>query len=78
MYVCLSNVNIINTIIIMKKIIYLALLSLITGLAVQAQEKTGEWNGCDRYDFTFKVSFVPPYQPLPPFAPSNQYSNNGP
>ena len=41
MYVCLSNVNIINTIIIMKKIIYLALLSLITGLAVQAQEKTG-------------------------------------
>lgn len=38
----------------MKKIIYLVLLSLITGLIAQAHEKTGEWNGCDRYDFTFK------------------------
>ena len=54
MYVCPSNVNFINTIIIMKKIIYLVLLSLITGLVAQAHEKTGEWNGCDRYDFTFK------------------------
>ena len=40
--------------IIMKKIIYLVLLALITGLVAQAHEKTGEWNGCDRYDFTFK------------------------
>ncbi|WP_075966718.1 SGNH/GDSL hydrolase family protein [Parabacteroides massiliensis] len=40
--------------IIMKKIIYLVLLCLITSLAVQAQEKKSEWNGCDRYDFTFK------------------------
>ena len=54
MYVCFSNVNFINTMIIMKKIIYLVLLALITGLAAQAHEKTGEWNGCDRYDFTFK------------------------
>ena len=54
MYVCPSNVNFINTMIIMKKIIYLVLLSLITGLVAQAHEKTGEWNGCDRYDFTFK------------------------
>ncbi len=54
MYVCPSNVNFINTMIIMKKIIYLVLLALITGLAAQAHEKTGEWNGCDRYDFTFK------------------------
>ena len=38
----------------MKKIIYLVLLCLITSLAVQAQEKKSEWNGCDRYDFTFK------------------------
>ena len=54
MYVCFSNVNFINTMIIMKKIIYLVLLALITGLVAQAHEKTGEWNGCDRYDFTFK------------------------
>lgn len=54
MYVFPSNVNFINTMIIMKKIIYLVLLSLITGLVAQAHEKTGEWNGCDRYDFTFK------------------------
>ena len=54
MYVCFSNVNFINTMIIMKKIIYLVLLDLITGLVAQAHEKTGEWNGCDRYDFTFK------------------------
>lgn len=47
MYVCPSNVNFINTMIIMKKIIYLVLLSLITGLVAQAHEKTGEWNGCD-------------------------------
>lgn len=38
----------------MKKIIYLVLLCLITSLAAQAQEKKSEWNGCDRYDFTFK------------------------
>lgn len=38
----------------MKKIIYLVLLSLISTLDIQSQEKTGEWNGCDRYDFTFK------------------------
>ena len=50
MYVCPSNVNFINTMIIMKKIIYLVLLSLITGLVAQAHEKTGEWNGCDRYE----------------------------
>ena len=56
MYVCLSNVNLINTMIIMKKIIYLVLLALITGLVAQAHEKTGEWNGCDRYDFTFIIS----------------------
>ena len=54
MYVCFSNVNFINTMIIMKKIIYLVLLALITGLVAQAHEKTGEWNGCDRYDFQFK------------------------
>ena len=40
--------------IVVKKIICLVLLFLMTDLAVQAQEKTGEWNGCDRYDFTFK------------------------
>mgnify|MGYP007076742243 CR=1 FL=1 len=40
MYVCPSNVNFINTMIIMKKIIYLVLLSLITGLVAQASEKT--------------------------------------
>ena len=39
MYVCFSNVNFINTMIIMKKIIYLVLLALITGLAAQAHEK---------------------------------------
>lgn len=42
MYVCPSNVNFINTMIIMKKIIYLVLLSLITGLVAQAHEKTGD------------------------------------
>lgn len=67
MYVCPSNVNFINTIIIMKKIIYLVLLSLITGLVAQAHEKTGEWNGCDRHDFTFKdrqaTIVVPKKQP---------------
>lgn len=67
MYVCPSNVNFINTMIIMKKIIYLVLLSLITGLVAQAHEKTGEWNGCDRYDFTFKdrqaTIVVPKKQP---------------
>ena len=42
MYVCFSNVNFINTMIIMKKIIYLVLLALITGLVAQAHEKTGE------------------------------------
>lgn len=35
MYVCFSNVNFINTMIIMKKIIYLVLLALITGLVAQ-------------------------------------------
>ena len=39
MYVCFSNVNFINTMIIMKKIIYLVLLALITGLVAQAQER---------------------------------------
>ncbi len=34
--------------IVVKKIICLVLLFLMTDLAVQAQEKTGEWNGCDR------------------------------
>lgn len=67
MYVCFSNVNFINTMIIMKKIIYLVLLALITGLVAQAHEKTGEWNGCDRYDFTFKdrqaTIVVPKKQP---------------
>ena len=68
MYVCPSNVNFINTMIIMKKIIYLVLLSLITGLVAQAYEKTGEWNGCDRYDFTFKdrqATIVVPKKMLP-------------
>ena len=40
---------------------------LITGLVAQAHEKTGEWNGCDRYDFTFKdrqaTIVVPKKQP---------------
>lgn len=45
MYVCPSNVNFINTMIIMKKIIYLVLLSLITGLVAQAHEKQA--NGTD-------------------------------
>ena len=36
MYVCFSNVNFINTMIIMKKIIYLVLLALITGQVAQA------------------------------------------
>lgn len=54
MYVCLSNVNSINTMIIMKKIIYPVLLSLIISLAAQAQAEKSVWNGCDRYDFTFK------------------------
>lgn len=45
MYVCFSNVNFINTMIIMKKIIYLVLLALITGLAAQAHEKQA--NGTD-------------------------------
>lgn len=54
MYVCLCNINSMHTLIIMKKIIYLILLSLIAHLTIHAQEKTGEWNGCDRYDFTFK------------------------
>lgn len=53
MHLCLSNINSVNTMIITKKIIYVVLLSLITNLTVQAQEKTGEWNGCNRYDFTF-------------------------
>ena len=44
MYVCFSNVNFINTMIIMKKIIYLVLLALITGLVAQAHEKA---NGTD-------------------------------
>ena len=43
-----------HTLIIMKKVIYLILFTLIANLAIHAQEKTGEWNGCDRYDFTFK------------------------
>ena len=43
-----------HTLIIMKKIIYLILFTLIANLAIHAQEKTGAWNGCDRYDFTFK------------------------
>lgn len=50
-----------------EKIIYLVLLALITGLVAQAHEKTGEWNGCDRYDFTFKdrqaTIVVPKKQP---------------
>ena len=46
MYVCFSNVNFINTMIIMKKIIYLVLLALITGLAAQAHEKNRR-NGTD-------------------------------
>lgn len=37
----------------MKKIAYLALLLLGVALTANANEKTGEWNGCDRYDFTF-------------------------
>lgn len=45
MYVCFSNVNFINTMIIMKKIIYLVLLTLITGLVAQAHEKQA--NGTD-------------------------------
>lgn len=45
MYVCFSNVNFINTMIIMKKIIYLVLLALITGLVAQAHEKQA--NGTD-------------------------------
>ena len=36
-------------------------------LVAQAHEKTGEWNGCDRYDFTFKdrqaTIVVPKKQP---------------
>lgn len=59
MYVCPSNVNFINTMIIMKKIIYLVLLSLITGLVAQAHEKTGEWNGCDRYDLPSRIARQP-------------------
>lgn len=54
MYVCRSNVNFINTMIIVKKIIYLVLLALINSLAIQAQTEKSEWNGCDRHDFTFK------------------------
>ena len=54
MYVCFSNVNFINTMIIMKKDYLFGTSGLITGLVAQAHEKTGEWNGCDRYDFTFK------------------------
>ena len=50
MYVCLSNVNIINTIIIMKKIIYPVLLSLIICLAAQAQAEKSVWNGTEDTD----------------------------
>lgn len=52
MYVCAIQCKNTDTMIHMRKMIYLALLPLLLHLTGYAQEKASQWNGYERHDFT--------------------------